>query len=218
MDKVTSLISTFLGNTNYINFFSILVVALTSYQVAKYNASKPNKLKVKQAQLEFVYLPLYRISIKNTQNLSLGQAIEVHKKIAIILDEHYVLAYPQLHTLNTELEKALYFETGYNELLKKIFHQVSVDYELLKKALGYPSENIFSIFIRMTNKQKLEYALAYLNVLWFIVFFISIIYDLQNNASPLTGNFILAINITMIALNVFHIKKNNSKNTYCSFC
>ena len=212
MDKISSLISAFLGNTNYINFFSIIVVAFTSYQVAKYNASKPNKLKVKQSQLEFVYLPLYRLSIRNPHTISLTKAADIQKEIATILDEHYILAYPQLHTLNAELERTLYFKNGYNEVLKKIFHQVSVDYELLKKALGYPSENIFSIFIRMTNNQKMEYVLSRLNILWFIIFLISALYDLQKSLSFQFNVVILVFNISMIILNVLHIKKINSKH------
>lgn len=164
MDNIKDLIISFLNNGNYVNFISIFVVALTSYQVARFNASRPNKLKVKQAQLDFVYLPLYRTLIDLPRSVDKKKALAIHKKISSILDQHYELAFPQLHSLNKQLKEALLSNSDYSKILHTIFHQVSVDYEMLKKALGYPSENIFSIFIRMTTKQKLLAIISYVNM------------------------------------------------------
>lgn len=211
MDKIVDLITTFLGNTNYINFFSILVVAFTSYQVAKYNASKPHKLKVKQMQLDNVYLPLYRISLKNSSIMSRQQAVEMQKEIEYILDKHYVLAYPQLHQLNSDLKIALELDSGYVQISKELFHQISVDYELLKKALGYPSENIFTIFVRMTNERKFKFILGYLNMFGFVCFFVFAVYVPTHNLSKEILLFISVFFITLFALNVFYLKEHPSK-------
>lgn len=169
MDKIIEFLASALNNENYINIASILVVAFTSYQVAKYNASKPNKLRVKQLQLEHVYLPLYRILVNLPKDLNKRTAIEIHKKIDNILNSHYELAFPQLHQLNAQLKESLLNNGDYHKVLHIIFHQVSVDYELLKKSLGYPSENSFNLFIRMTKKQKYSFIISWINILWIFI-------------------------------------------------
>ena len=161
--------------------------------------------------MDFVYLPLYRISIRHSCSLSLEQALDVQMEINNILDKHYVYAYPQLHTLNEQLKNALANQRGYNEILRIMFHQISVDYELLKKVLGYPSENLISIFIRMTNPQKLEFALGYLNLFWLGLFIGSSVYLLQNEPAKHLSPFMLSIHVIMILLNVLHINQKKSK-------
>jgi len=149
-----------LSNENYINFISIIVVATTTYFVTKYNASKPNRIRVKQLQLENVYLPLHRLFLDIPSKTTAENALLYSKKIDDILNQHYVLVFPQLHKLNSSLSNELRANKNYNEILHIMKHQVDTDYELLKKVLGYPSENLYSIFIRMTFKQKAEYLVS----------------------------------------------------------
>lgn len=151
LNGLKKLILLITNNANYINFLGTIIVAFTSYKVASYNASKPNKIKVKQLQLSNVYLPLFRLLENAPDNLSLQKAIYIHKKITNILDANYELAFPQLHQLNKS------FGSDYQKYFHRIKHIVATDYELLKKALGYPSENFVTIFIRMTFKQKNDF-------------------------------------------------------------
>ena len=207
MDKIADFLTALINNENYVNAISIFVVAFTSYQVAKYNALKPNKLKIKQQQLEKVYLPLIRISLDLPKTLSPKQALEIQQKIDKILDEHYELAYPQLHQLNDELVKSIHSSKGYCEILNDIFHQVSIDYELLKKQLGYPSENMFNLFIRMTKRKKVEFLLGHLNVmgLCFIIVFLCSNYIAGKQASSeLSVYLIPGISFLLFLLNVYY--------------
>lgn len=207
MDKISVFLTTLINNENYVNAISIFVVAFTSYQVAKYSALKPNKLKIKQQQLENVYLPLIRISLDVPKALSTKQALEIQQKINKVLDEHYELAYPQLHQLNDELAKAIHKSRGYCEILNDIFHQVSIDYELLKKQLGYPSENMFNLFIRMTKKKKLEFLLGHLNMIWicFIIFFLCSNYIAnKQSSSELTTYLLPGFTFLLVFLNAYY--------------
>lgn len=155
-----------LNNENYIDIFSILLASFASYQVAKYNTSKPNKLKIKQQQFEQLYLPLHRLLEDFSFNISEEDINNYRERIGEILDHHYPLAYPQLHKLNAELVQSLNsndFATA-KKLLNIIKHQIDIDYDLLKKVLGYPSESYIGIFRRMTPKQKCLFLNGYLNL------------------------------------------------------
>ena len=166
MDKIKELIISFLNNENYSSFAGMIITAYSSYLIAKFTAYWPNRLKVKQMQLDFVYLPLYRLFDNLPSTIDKKQALDMYEKINSILDKHYELAFPQLHSFNSQLKESILTGNDYNEILHSIFHQVSVEYELLKKSLGYPSENSINIFIRMTKKQKCESIMAIINVLW----------------------------------------------------
>lgn len=163
LSNLYNLILQIANNENYINIISIVVVAFTSYHIAQYNASKPEKLKIKQLQFSNVYLPLFRILSELPSEPTLSQATEIHEKILVILDKHYELAFPQLHELNAKLNTSIMDKHDYQKILACIKHQVEVDYELLKKSLGYPSKNFYNIFIRMTTKQKAEFIVSWLN-------------------------------------------------------
>lgn len=152
-------------NENYVNILSIIVVSFSSYQVAKFNASKPEKIRVKQMQLSNVYLPLFRLYADIPKNLSKIQALQIHKKTANILNSNYELAFPQLHRLTKRLKKEILSDKDFNKTIGIIKHQVSTDYELLKKSLGYPSENLVGIIIRMTFSQKIEAVKIWFNIL-----------------------------------------------------
>jgi hypothetical protein len=155
----------FINNENYVNFIGMIVVSVSSYQIAKYNASRPNRLKIKQLQLSNVYLPLYRIFDNLPSSPSPRQTIDALNKITNVLDKNYELVFPQFHSLNKTLRSDLIKNDDYQKVLKIMRHQVNTDYELLKKSLGYPSENFYDIFIRMTFKQKATFIVSWFNLL-----------------------------------------------------
>lgn len=155
-----------INNENYINFTSIVVVAISSYHIAKYNASKPNKLKIKQLQLSNVYLPLHRIFKNIPESPTKKQVLEVSNKVTNILDKNYELVFPQLHTLSKTFKSDIVKNGDFLKTLKNMKHQIDTDYELLKKSLGYPSENFYSIYVRMTFKQKATFIVSWINVFW----------------------------------------------------
>lgn len=176
----------FSNNENYINIISIIAVTVTTYRVTKYTILKPNHLTIKQAQLENVYLPLYLIFHDLPQSISRSDALTYNKKISNILNRNYLLAFPQLHQLNQILKTNIINDCDYEKILRIMKHQVDIDYELLKKKLGYPSENFYNIFIRMTFKQKANFIVAWLNIIWIfvpIIFFIILVPYLKNEVT-----------------------------------
>lgn len=168
----------FINNENFVNIISIVVVAITTYRVTKYTTLKPSHLAIKQKQLENIYLPLYLVLRDLPQSISRSEALSYNKKISNILDKNYILAFPQLHQLSQLLRTNIIGDGDYEKFLRIMKHQVDIDYELLKKKLGYPSENFHNIFIRMTVRQKAEYIMAWINVLWI--------------AAPIVLSFVLA--------------------------
>ncbi len=162
------LLASLFSDDNYISFISMIIAAMLAYLSARYSASRPSKLKIKQLQLDNVYLPLYRLTFSLPDKLTLRDAQRVYRTIDQILDEHYPLVFPQLHRLNAEFGIAISNDMDYSSIFVVIKHQVAIDYELSKKALGYPSENIFNIFIRMTCKQKASIFVSFLNSFWYI--------------------------------------------------
>ena len=154
-----------LSGENYINLFSIMIVAVTTYWVTKYNALKPNKLRIKEQQLDNIYLPLYKLFHKMSDIVSTEEAIKYYDELLKVLEDNYLLAFPELHDLANALDNALKNKGNHTQILKRIKHQVGIDYELLKKALGYPSKNWHEIFIRMTFKQKVESIISWANVI-----------------------------------------------------
>ena len=168
-EGITKFFLSFVNNENYINLIGILVTAFITYRVAKYTTCKPERISIKRAQLDNVYLPLFRLLERMPQSVSRLDALTYSKKIANILDKHYVLAFPQLHRLSYTLKRQLATNLNYTETLQTIRHQVVIDYELLKKALGYPSESFRDLFIRMTPKQKLLYLWPWIDACWLFV-------------------------------------------------
>lgn len=165
VDKILKI----LNNSNFWSLVSIIVVAITSYTVAKYNASKPNKLKIKQLQLDNVYLPLFRLFERLPKTITREYAVLLQEETAIILDDYYELAFPQLHKLNRKLKHNINHSENRTQLIYRMKHQIIMDYELLKKSLGYPSESLLRLFIRMPNKRKFGIVML-LFVMIFIVF------------------------------------------------
>ncbi len=158
----------FLNNDVYLNLIGVIFTAVLSYNAAKYSASKPNKTKIRQQQFDNVYLPLFRLLQNIPETPTKLQALALQKKISNILNKNYALVFPQLHSLNNEFQNCLLHDGNFVKVLKSIKHQVHVDYELLKKQLGYPSENFYKIFIRMTFKQKAQFIISWANVISFV--------------------------------------------------
>lgn len=190
MKQLFSILQSFfweiINNEIYVNVLSIVVVSFTTYQVAKYNASKPQKIKIKQLQLQNVYLPLFRIFSNFPEQPSKKQALGIYKKISNVLDSHYELAFPQLHRLTLRLRKEIMSGKNSSKTLKIIRHQVSTDYELLKKSLGYPSESLLNVFVRMTFSQKIRSLQIWLNALLLIfpeIFVCILLWDIQNEST-----------------------------------
>ena len=155
----------FVANESYINFICTIFTAVLSYKTAKFTSTRPNKLKIKQEQFDKVYLPLYRLLEHLPSVLPRADANKLQIQIAQILEDGYEFAFPQLHILNQEFkERIVSNDLSYLTPLSSIQHQVNLDYALLRKQLGYPSESIFKIFIRMTLKQKIQYVFSWINV------------------------------------------------------
>lgn len=203
MDKITNLFTSLLNNENYVSVIGIIAAAISAYQIARFNALAPHRLKIKQQQLDCVYLPLYRLFINDSGEMTLEKASQIQKQLNTILDKHYEYVFPQLHKLNLQLLKAIQENQNYVQILSVISHQVSIDYELLKRSLGYPSEKIFSLFIRMTPKKKFEFILGYLNISWIpIIFAVSAlkVFDISSTS----GKLIFLYTLSLLFLNYFY--------------
>lgn len=200
--NLTDLLSKFFNNENYISILGIFIAAFTTYRVTKYSALKPYRQNIKQSQLENVYLPLFRLLDKMPSDINKYSAITYNKKISHILDKNYLLSFPQLHRLNDTLKCEILTDKDYEKTLRIIRHQVCVDYELLKKSLGYPSENFFEIFSRMTKKQKLTCIFPWIDAFWlFIPALVS--YVLKD----FFGKYILLIAILLSLFGAFSVYK-----------
>ena len=188
-----------IANEAYLDIISIFVTAIISYRVAKYSASKPNKILIKQKQLSEVYLPLFRIFEKLPSAPARNEIEKAYNDISAILDNNYELVFPQLHKLNALLatsssnKKAL-------ETLRAMSHQVNTDYELLKKALGYPSENFYGIFVRMTTKQKVDHVMSWVDVILLFLTPVLTVFMLGKPSENMSGVSIVAITFACSAL------------------
>lgn len=158
-----------LDNVNFViksddilKIISILITAFTTYFVTKYTTNRPRAFEIKQLQLKNVYLPIYKlIRFDLNKEISKSTALEYATKIKPILMDNFELAFPQLHTLNDLFMDAIRDDEDYQEIFYKICYQVNLDYVILKKYLGYPSESSFSIFKRMNKKDKLKSILGW---------------------------------------------------------
>lgn len=156
----------FLTSDSLVKLSTIFLTFLSTYFVAKYNLNNPRKLKVKQLQFDNVYLPIYKlIYFDINESISKDKALKYAVSINDILEKNFELVFPQLHTLNSQLFDAINKNTDYQIIFNKISYQISVEYSLLSKALGYPSENSYSLFKRMVTKDKLKSLISWANLL-----------------------------------------------------
>lgn len=162
-------IKLFVANSNLIDLMHIFIVAFTTYFVTKYSTNKPNRLDIARQQFKNVYLPLYKIiCINDKYKLSKNEVLKCAIRIKSILYKNYELAFPQLHILLKDLLIALDKDDDYKQILNKIDYQVSIDYEILKNKLGYPSLSTYKIFMRKTKKDKITTILGWLICLYLI--------------------------------------------------
>lgn len=204
-----------INNPNFMNIVSTVIATAATYLVARYKLLEPQKLKVKEARLKSVYLPLYRLIANTPEAPSIEDIIAIHKNLSDTLNAHYELAHPQLHRLNSELALKIHCKQDCSEVLDSISRNVSINYELLKNSLGYPSESVLTIFISMNFFQKYEYVLSHLNMFWFISIITSVVYSTINLKSFSLSKAMLFIHIFMIALNIIYLilnKKSLNKN------
>lgn len=68
----------FFNNSNFLQILAIITAMGSSYWTAKYNASRPHRLQVKQLQLEHVYIPLHRVFMNLPETLNKKQALYVY--------------------------------------------------------------------------------------------------------------------------------------------
>ncbi|MBS6504409.1 MAG: hypothetical protein KH415_22865 [Clostridium sp.] len=147
----------FINSEALLKLTTILLTFLSTYFVAKYNLNNPRKLKIKQLQFDNVYLPLYKLIYKDiNQSISKELAVKYSIRIKTILHKNFELAFPQLNVLTDKFIDAIKNNKDYQSLFNKICYQVSVEYSLLTKSLGYPSENSYALFKRMILKDKLK--------------------------------------------------------------
>lgn len=149
-----------------VSIFTAIIATISTYIVTKFNIYKPAKLKVSQLQFEKVYLPLYKLlCTSNMANLDKKTALKYSYKMRTILQNNYELAFPQLHQLHNELLNLIISNGEYQKKLNKIIYQVSLDYEILKKKLGYPSLSTYKIFKRKPKKER------YLTIVGYVLVF-----------------------------------------------
>ncbi|KEI96420.1 hypothetical protein N497_17950 [Clostridium botulinum F 357] len=199
-----------ISTENLIKIFSIIITCISTYFIAKYNSNTPRKLEIKQKQFDKVYLPIYKLLIPNFKsNISKELALNYINKMRPILWENYELAYPQLHKLLDSFSYSINLNGDYQSIFEKICYQVQLDYNLLKKSLGYPSENSLSLFKRMSFKDKVNAVLGWVNV---IMLFNPILFILFYEVPFIHKNYIKLIffNYTLFAL-ILYFELNTNK-------
>lgn len=137
-----------------IKFF--LPIAL-SYVMGKYTSNNPRHKAINQQQLEKVYLPLYKLLFaQNISSFEHRDLLKLSNRMQNILFKNYELVFPQLHQLSAEFHQAVLLNKDYQPLLSKIKYQVCIDYESLKRKLGYPHLNAYELFKRKTIIDKVR--------------------------------------------------------------
>jgi hypothetical protein len=155
---------------NLIKVTSILVTIISTYFVTKYTSNNSRRLEIKQKQFDKVYLPVYRLIKKDMgRRISKEKALEYGVRMKSILLKNYEYAYPQLHNLHYSLMFSIQTKGNYQIDFNKISYQVNLEYNLLKKSLGYPSENFVNLFIRMNLKDKINFILGWINFICIIL-------------------------------------------------
>ena len=130
----------------FIKFFLPIAV---SYGMGRYTSNNPRHKAINQQQLEKVYLPLYKLLFaQKTTNLKHQDLIKLSNRIQNILFRNYELVFPQLHQLSADFHQAVLLNKDYQPVFSKIKYQVCIDYESLKRKLGYPHMNAYELFKR----------------------------------------------------------------------
>lgn len=203
-----------ISDENLVKILSILITAISTYFIAKYNSNTPLKLKIKQKQLDKVYIPLYKLIIPDIGNMITKElALDYVNKIKPILWDNYEFVYPQLHELTYKFLSAIKSDDDYQTIFDKICYQIELDYDLLKKSLGYPSENSLGLFRRMSVEDKINSILGWINVIMIInpillIIFNSIPFIHQNYIKLLFSNYALLSAILFLELHTKKVPRN----------
>ena len=166
-NNVNELIDQYFTIQNLVALLKFFIPIATTYVLGKYTSNNPRKREINQKQFEKVYLPLYKIlCVKNITSFPKESVLKIAKRMNSILCKNYELAFPQLHQLSNTLLKLLIEDEDYLPVLKKIIYQVSLDYEILKKKLGYPHITFYELFKRMTMMDKINTLMGYIIVIY----------------------------------------------------
>lgn len=185
------------------DFIKYLIPIILTYYTTRYTINKPIKRKVNEEQFQKVYLPLYKIlCTKDLTNLSNDEYKKYYKRLNNILSKNYELAFPQLHVLSKKFFLAINNNTGINEVLQKIIYQVTLDYERLKKTLGYPHITAYQLFKRQTTSDKLKTIIIFLKVIipYLLCLVVSFNADKVNFNNLSDSNNLIAIIVSVLLI------------------
>ena len=147
----------------------LILSTAISYVMGRYASNNPRHKAINQEQLEKVYLPLYKLLfVQDISKLDCQSLIKLSNRMQIILRKHYELVFPQLHQLTEDFHQALLLKQNHQEILRQIKYQVYVDYESLKRKLGYPHINAFELFRR---KHSLIRFVLFGGICFFCIYF-----------------------------------------------
>lgn len=135
------------------DYAKILIPSLITYFATRYSLTRPYKYKIKEKQFDLVYLPLYLLTTqyisKPKEQVITNISIYI-KKVDKLIYKNYPFVNPKTlkpyEALKIEISKSnfnFYFISNFE-------YQVITDYNILKKELGYPSDNIIN-FIKQLN-------------------------------------------------------------------
>ena len=150
-----------------IKLIEFILPITASYIMGRYASNNPRRKAINQEQLEHVYLPIYKLLF--AQDISAfdhQKMLKLSNRIQNILGCNYELVFPQLHQLSSDFHQALLLNQNYQSLLCQIKYQVDIDYESLKRKLGYPHLNAYELFKRKTLIDKIRTIWGYVLVLY----------------------------------------------------
>ncbi len=167
MDILKFFIDNYFSFTSMVDIVKFLLPILTTYFLTKYSVSNPKKREINQHQFTNVYLPLYKLfCCTNKKKFTYEEAKRCSVRLHNILQKNYELAFPQLHSLSENLTSAINNKKGYEALIIEISYQISLDYEILKKKLGYPHLNQWELFKRLTFIDKIKAITGYITIIY----------------------------------------------------
>lgn len=139
------------------DYIKILVPSFITYLVTKYTFTRQHRYKIKEKQFNQVYLPLFLLgeqyisSYFNTTEESLCLYI---RKVDKLFYKNYQYVYPKTLRLFNRIKKEQKASSIY--CFKS---QASLDYDFLKKELGYPTNSFFALFHHLNRMEKILYVL-----------------------------------------------------------
>ncbi len=180
--------------SNYSSALTILITITTTfiptYLVSRYNALKPRKLDIQEKQLNYVYLPLTKLVKQylypdiETCRKNLPLFI---KKVNKLFYANYQYLYPKTLKMFEVLKEEASKAEPSAFVIASFKDQTIHDYELLKHALGYPTNSFFE-FIKHLTKFERAMRLTEIFLIVFLFFYITFsILEIIN------GNFIYIV-------------------------